>query len=860
MVAGSEIRVVRCGGSKINTTSPIITVDSRYLLCVSGDLVKVYSTQTEEVVRVLEGHTNQVTGIALNPANHLQAYSSSADGTIMLWDFMDGILIKTFVVSYPIQSMYVSAKHRGVIFTIMPMARKVGSALSPPDSFQLVAVHLPREAKAEVDAPELSAVITDVSTNPRATAMGREGEYLASAMGLVLNVHFFRKQKTYSFSLKATDKKGAKNAFSCVACHPKEDCIATGHEDGKIRLWRNFDHKKQYTYTTLHWHHNIVNSLCFTPEGTNLLSGGVESVLLQWQYGASSKAMLPRLGGAITHISVSPDGTLYTTCHSDNKITLIHSSIKVCGIIQGLVKGDSVRTDLLIDPRTRALVLNGKPGHLQFYNLRDDRQLFNLDIVQQEYIYQEGLDQYEVVMAAFDRTGNWLATVEDRGHKSADIDFNLKLWLYDTKTQSFSLNTTVAAAHNDRIKALCFCPDAQTTLLVTTSKDGHFKAWLLGKETDTQDEQDIKEKVGEGGKDAVEASWSCDFVGSYHGLQPGSCCFAADGSLLAVGFGEVITLWSPESWELLSTLCLPPGDIRDLCFGNQSCSKYLLSTTTKNMLCCWNLLTCSLEWSTAMDVVLLKPDPLSENIVAFAKEDGHTDLFVFKPSEPRPLFTQKAVCSGGLSRAVFSPRSEPLDSCDETSQWLNRSQLYILTDTMDLMTLCTRTEEERMAALSKQLVVDKSVAPTPFYLLLGKQRQQQQEKQQEKQGGATSSAGVERTPVPQGSVAIRELLHTPAHVLPAASFLCSMLVSSLLISSSDNRGADAAGADEEMDSEKEEEGSSSEEEPEPESRDAQSTGQDSLADHVPKLSKAQERELRRVRKTDYSWLSTLVDA
>lgn len=47
-------------------------IPCRYLLCVSGDLVKVYSTQTEEVVRVLEGHTNQVTGIALNPANHLQ--------------------------------------------------------------------------------------------------------------------------------------------------------------------------------------------------------------------------------------------------------------------------------------------------------------------------------------------------------------------------------------------------------------------------------------------------------------------------------------------------------------------------------------------------------------------------------------------------------------------------------------------------------------------------------------------------------------------------------------------------------------------------------------------------------------------
>lgn len=39
------------------------------------------------------------------------------------------------------------------------------------------------------------------------------------------------------FFLKEDNKKGGKNTFTCVACHPKDDCIATGHEDGKIRLW-----------------------------------------------------------------------------------------------------------------------------------------------------------------------------------------------------------------------------------------------------------------------------------------------------------------------------------------------------------------------------------------------------------------------------------------------------------------------------------------------------------------------------------------------------------------------------------------------------------------------------------------------
>lgn len=57
-------------------------------------------------------------------------------------------------------------------------------------------------------------------------------------------------------------------------------------------------------------------------------------------------------------------------------------------------------------------------------------------------------------------------------------------------------------------------------------------------------------------------SWSCDFVGAYHGLVPQCCSFSADGSLLAVAFQEVVTVWSPASWELLTTLSQPPGAVR----------------------------------------------------------------------------------------------------------------------------------------------------------------------------------------------------------------------------------------------------------------------------------------------------------
>lgn len=58
--------------------------------------------------------------------------------------------------------------------------------------------------------------------------------YTTHTKSLIMKVKFFSSRFTLSSS---RNKKHARNNFTCVACHPKEDCIATGHKDGKIRLW-----------------------------------------------------------------------------------------------------------------------------------------------------------------------------------------------------------------------------------------------------------------------------------------------------------------------------------------------------------------------------------------------------------------------------------------------------------------------------------------------------------------------------------------------------------------------------------------------------------------------------------------------
>lgn len=57
----------------------------------------------------------------------------------------------------------------------------------------------------------------------------------------------------------------------------------------------------------------------------------MESVLVQWRdCSDSKKEFLPRLGSAINHIAVSPDGTLLCTSHSDNSKETQETDSCVC--------------------------------------------------------------------------------------------------------------------------------------------------------------------------------------------------------------------------------------------------------------------------------------------------------------------------------------------------------------------------------------------------------------------------------------------------------------------------------------------------------------------------------------------------
>lgn len=77
----------------------------------------------------------------------------------------------------------------------------------------------------------------------------------------------------------------------------------------------------------------------------------MESVLVQWKYQENQRDFLPRLGAAITHVTVSPDGALFCTSHGDN------SKLAPAGVLQPARKLSHPQNYLLFPLSIAAIII-----------------------------------------------------------------------------------------------------------------------------------------------------------------------------------------------------------------------------------------------------------------------------------------------------------------------------------------------------------------------------------------------------------------------------------------------------------------------------------------------------------------------
>lgn len=155
----------------------------------------------------------------------------------------------------------------------------------------------------------------------------------------------------------------------------------TGDTLGRVLLWYSLESDKP-SRAVYHWHTLPVQCLAFSTSGSYFFSGGGESVLVKWQYdNALKKNFVPRLPSAIKHISVANNNLFVAISLADNGIRILDSKLELVCLIQHLVLSDSNEGNIHFDPRSKALIMNGNIGHLQFFSPYDMSLLYSVSIL-----------------------------------------------------------------------------------------------------------------------------------------------------------------------------------------------------------------------------------------------------------------------------------------------------------------------------------------------------------------------------------------------------------------------------------------------------------------------------------------------
>ncbi|KAF9967739.1 hypothetical protein BGZ70_008400 [Mortierella alpina] len=763
----------------------VFTSDSNYFFSCNARTIRILSVETGQVVRILSnsieegGHSDTVTSVMLNPKNSLQLYSGSLDGTIKLWDFNDAILLKTFE-NIP-NDVYLTTTKKSTKRFHQYQARKSGGLRAKENSvllrysFKSLRKRLVRLLKSRVCG---------------GLAISSDGEYLVMAGRYKLHViHIAAGNGIEEGGVTENDESRFRcyitpERITCLAFHPTEGCIATGDERGRITLWYCFGKNvDRPVTTTLHWHAHKVAAITFTADGTYLLSGGEESVLVIWQLQSGFKQFLPRLGSEIKHITVSPDQGLYAIGQQDNSVNVIRSvDLKIKTVIQGLKFShvnhiaSPLSTGLVVEPRNGNVVLNGLPGTLQFFDPIKEQHIMELEITPRNKVSRTDEKEIippQVMHCAFssDKAARWMVTVDGRDDHETTPELFIKFWEYDDDTRNYVLNTRVDAPHSKAITSCVFNPRIgnQAPMVVTTSMDGTFKVWELTHQGEAR--RGIE----------AERAWSCRSTGFYRDMVPHCAGFASDGSLLAVAYGQIITLWNPYLNTLQGVLTQPPENrpVKHLTFLKNS---PFLIAATKDHLYSWNLLTCSVWWSYQIKVDNLVASKSNANFMITCPAPSPTvasqhRIIVFKPTSPKPLHSETTVKK--IRAVTFLP--DPTRVATEDSV----DPILIMNHGFDLEVLGGRTAEdlkteaeeaiEKARALAAEAEKQKSLVSDIFGKSASKDKAVGKDKK-ERQESVSASRGL----VSKKNMVRNPLFDAPSHVMAPVGSLYEAFMGQLL--------------------------------------------------------------------------------
>ncbi|XP_065052953.1 WD repeat-containing protein 75-like isoform X1 [Rhopilema esculentum] len=825
------LRKKRCNETFLNSIQTILTKDKRYAICACGKVLLVYSIKTEKCLRKLKGHDGKIVNFYLRKKYPTQVLSADEGGSVFIWDYLQGTVVKTLKIKQSIKSMMQHPMDDDIIFISKKELNSKSEKHAVKHSLLKVELRLAEKEKAKKNL--ICTSLCSVASSSKKIAISYDGNVIGYLKKNMLKVYSSVDKEKRQFSLDG-------EKLLRITSHPSKLIFATGDSLGRIVLWSELFTAKSPITTVLHWHPHPLRSLSFSHDGLYLLSGGPEAVMVTWQLSSMQNDFLPRLGATITHITLSGDDTLVAVTLSNNKVKIFSLVEKLCiCVLQGSAEVTNINAGIKHDPRTGCLVLPSfPPGHLQFYDAQEDSILTTVDITCQNYVvgpvgnagYMSVVERFE-----FNYDGSWLVTIERGSYQLIPDEVKLKFWHYQLEDQRYDLITVADGPHESKITSLRVRPEAEVSrfnqMAVTTSADGKFKIWTF----EVPDSNDMM------GYNKMN-SWKCQYSCTFGSWPCGKAAFSEDGSLLAVIYSKVITLWDSELGSLRTRFYCPVQDQRfsNVIFGAGTSAPYLLARTT-HYLICWNLLSCSMCWSLDLQVTCLTVDPFSGYVAVSAMKSGSKSrVFLLDAS------TSKIAAS--LGKVPSKVRSMIFSSVDNVDVEISKrfctiGRLCILTADKEIYSFDSVMKSDEVLETEE---VTKEKVNNEFQSIFRSSLATKEAEGKEVEDVTKLPPGLPSAPF------IRKVISTPSHVLPSVSSLCSALFNAVLSKSAESNIEQDEDADS-LDHESE-----SDEEDESRAVDNVKVQLPLEGDSLPKEPKWNSNLAHKRKNFDFNWLSEFV--
>ncbi|ERL83484.1 WD repeat-containing protein 75-like [Dendroctonus ponderosae] len=686
-----DVSVKFVGGGSIVNLKPVFSTNGESIFVASKNSISQYNTRTGKEIYQYKGWDTDVIGFDFHVIDSLECLiACSKSGQLLVWKVGNKVIL--LEAQIPKQNVTFFGLVSGNLVNGLDVLIAY-KGVRKQAAFCIVNTKKIDEQKVVLKIPKraFSAHIC-------------KEKFFAVVMG---NVVYFVSLQTF---LRSSYKMAENNrTFTCVACHPEEEIVITGDDTGRVVLWQGIFSKK--TQAVFHWHTLPVNCVAFSTLGSHFYSGANESVLVKWIIeNPSIKQFLPRLPAGIAQLAVSDNNAYVAVATSDNAIRIIDSRMSQVGLIQQLVLGTNYESGITYDPITRSIVMNGNVGCVQFYSPSDMSLLYNVDIVNQNKLTDERnckIENTEVIKLALSEDGRWLATTEERKEGKLCKELRLKFWFFDTTKQSYELNTSAEFPHEGSINSVQFQPSFKGDNLkcITVGNDKSFKVWQVIQISNVYRSGPV---------------WKCVNIGSFRDMPCRGLSFSIDGSLFAIAFGPILTVWAAENCELKSSLLHSSYKEKIKCiqFGKGS-QCHLIVTASKSHLCVWNILTLTLSWvANVPDITLLVADSLSTYMILLCNGKKNRKpvrtMYIFEPAASTLLFSSNDLIkeSENIVAATFVPSSY---SSDTRLQWYERTNLFFMTARSELYCISKSEEpyvyKENVEDFSEKLSIFDKIKP-----------------------------------------------------------------------------------------------------------------------------------------------------